>query len=356
MPGPIVRFWPGPSYLNPYHALLYQDARLACDIAPGDLAAADALLPSDRPVVFHLHWLNDILAQATDAADASARTGAFLAALDRFRAKGGRFLWTMHNLVSHDCRWPEAEIALSAAMANRADAIHIHSARSLPEITALFPLPPDRLHVSPLGRFPAFAPATTLDRADARRAFGLPMADAVLLLPGLQRGYKGADLLISALRHVWPDHPDLTLVIAGLHLQQTLAALDPAPDAAERARIHIIDRFLPEDDLARLARAADAAVLPYRRVLTSASVAMVLGLGLPCIAPATGQIADFMGNPPPGWLYPPQGGPQDLGNAIRAMLAARTAGLLPALSTAAAARAKGRLWPDFTPVIHAAIR
>jgi glycosyltransferase involved in cell wall biosynthesis len=346
-----LRYWPGPSPTNSYHALLYGSASSAFDIAPGGPAAA-ARLAATRPSVFHLHWLSGIVGNAPDEPAAHANVTAFLDKIDTLRASGARLLWTIHNLVSHDCPWPDAEITLSRALVTRADAIHVHSARSLPEIATLYDLPAARVHVSAHGAYPEFSPDLTLSQAEARAPLDIASTAPVLLLPGLQRRYKGADRLLAALRDIWPDRPDLTLIVAGKTHGSPLADL---VTPAESRCIRTVPGFLPPEDLTRLARAADAAVLPYARVLTSGSLLMALGLGLPVIAPAAGQIAEVMGTPPPGWLYPPTSDTPALTTAIRTMLADHAAARLPALGALARARAAVQPWPDLSPVIRAAL-
>ena len=86
-----LTFFPDYRAANPVQALVYD--RLAPVIAaqPGGVEAALATLttrPGPRPV-FHLHWEDAVL--RPDGASAEA----FLDATTRFRAGGGRVIWSV---------------------------------------------------------------------------------------------------------------------------------------------------------------------------------------------------------------------------------------------------------------------
>jgi hypothetical protein len=128
---PKVFFWPDFSRTNPYAAMLYASARGAFDISPGTLSDAIAALPMPGTpgpaVIFHLHWLNAFTVRAKTEEQARQDFTDFLSQLDLFQSRGGRVVWTIHNTVSHDTKFRDLEIEMSALIATRADVLHFHA-------------------------------------------------------------------------------------------------------------------------------------------------------------------------------------------------------------------------------------
>jgi len=72
---------------------------------------------------------------------------------------------------------------------------------------------------------------------------------------------------------------------------------------------------IPEDDLSRILRAADAVVLPFRDILTSGSAILALSHGRPVIAPAMGCLPETLPDDA-AILYDPDA-PDALAGALR---------------------------------------
>jgi glycosyltransferase involved in cell wall biosynthesis len=134
--------------------------------------------------------------------------------------------------------------------------------------------------------------ADHVSRHDARYELGLHADEFVVLALGAIRPYKGLDELLDAWQDVPRDRPR-RLVIAGA------PAEDPEVDAlVERAavdpRVLIDARSIPADEIQHFMRAADVAVLPYRRALNSGALMLALTFGLPVIVPDGGGLAEVV--------------------------------------------------------------
>ena len=137
--------------INPYQALLYRRT-LTAGIAPVPMGTLDGLEPLTNVApslvangvtpALHLHWLNRITRNATDAAHAEAEVQAFLARLDAFLAAGGRLVWTAHNVLPHDSRYPAADTVLRQGLADRAALVHVVAGGTAEAIGDRYTLPP----------------------------------------------------------------------------------------------------------------------------------------------------------------------------------------------------------------------
>jgi glycosyltransferase involved in cell wall biosynthesis len=356
-----VFFWPDYGRHNPYQRLLYARARKDVDFIGADVdvavkAAEDVRAKRAKPgqITFHLHWLNKILEPASSRQAADAAAEAFLGKLRRLKWLGGKLVWTIHNVVSHDLPWRETEIALAKSILEMADAVHVHSEASLPEIEAVYPVPRDKLVVLAHGAYRGAYP-DIVTRAEARRSLNLAEDDDVILFLGQIRPYKGVEQLAQAFRSLLRDRPKALLLLAGQMREDLFAELALTP--AEKARIRICARFIDDAELQVFFRAADVAAYPYRSILTSGSVLLALSFGVPTVVPAVGMTRELLDGTDAGMLYDAASGAVALEQALRSLLARKDTGALAQMQAAASALAGRAEWPDFRRAIggvHAA--
>lgn len=178
---------------------------------------------------------------------------------------------TVHNRRPHEGRGTDESVARIAARCNR---VVVHTAelrtwareRGLPLLADLpFPVSP-ALHT----------PAGVHDRA----SLGARPGDVLVALPGNLRAYKGVQVLIEAVGRLPPD-ARVRVVLAG----------SPGPGVDLRARVAdlgdrltLLDRYLPDGELADVLDAADVVVLPYLRVDHSGMAQLAAARGLVAVA------------------------------------------------------------------------
>lgn len=351
----VVVFWPDYSTVNPYAKLLYARAAARAEVIAGPIGAAFLALREVVPparVTFHLHWLNFLFRDLPDAEAAQAAADAFLEKLATFRTQGGRIVWTMHNTLSHDADFPEVELALSRRIAALAEVIHLHSAASLPEVRPLLGPAEAKVRVSRHGHYIGVYP-DRISAPAARRQLGLDAGDDVMLFTGQVRPYKGIDTLLQAFRTLLQERPRLTLVIAGAAKVDIAALIETELGPAARARLHHHDRFIEDGEMQLFFRAADVAVYPYRRILTSGSLMLSLSFGLPAIVPEVGMTREVLEGSGAGLLYDGEAGGAALAAALREFFARKDAGRLDAMRVAARDTAARCDWPDLGETLQA---
>jgi glycosyltransferase involved in cell wall biosynthesis len=348
----MVLFWPDYSRSNPYQKLLYRDLRQRDDVVAGDLDVALRVIDSKDAaaanVTFHLHWLNFLFNGVTDAKAAKHVADAFAEKIERFIWKGGRMVWTVHNTVSHDTLFPQVETALSARIAACAHVVHLHSEKSLDEVTVSFPVPAEKVRISRHGHYIGAYP-DYVGREAARDSLGIKKEEDVILFFGQIRPYKGVEVLIAAFRRLLVDRPHCRLVLAGK------AEFNPLDGAGlnlfERSRVLYVGRFIDDSELQLFFRAADIATYPYQKILTSGSLLLALSYGVPAVVPRIGMTAELLDGRDAGRLYDAARGESALEAALRSLLAAKDDGRLRKIAANALAVAKENSWPDFSPVV-----
>jgi glycosyltransferase involved in cell wall biosynthesis len=142
----------------------------------------------------------------------------------------------------------------------------------------------------------------SISRETARRE--LNIEGKIILFFGFVRSYKGLDDLLEALPPVLQKNPDALLVIAGefwkdkSHYFESITRLGIAP------RVRIMDKYIPEDQVATLFSAADLVVLPYRSISQSGVIPLAFAFGTPVIATRVGGNTDWVEDEKNGFLVP----------------------------------------------------
>jgi glycosyltransferase involved in cell wall biosynthesis len=133
----------------------------------------------------------------------------------------------------------------------------------------------------------------SLDRKALRDRYGFGDADDVLLAFGQIRSYKRLLEMVSDFET--STSPSTHLIIAGapkdIGVTQELKRM-----AAASNRVVLLDRYIPDSEVAQLYTLADLAVLNYSEVFSSGALLLALSLGLAVLAPRQGT-DQFVGRP-----------------------------------------------------------
>jgi glycosyltransferase involved in cell wall biosynthesis len=208
---------------------------------------------------------------------------AFASAVAPLRRRGTRVVLVCDNLVPHEPRFYDA--ACTAWMMRESDGYLVMSDAVERDLDRLKPGAPRRRVPHPFyaqfdrGRY-------TRDTARAR----LGLEGEVALFFGYVRHYKGLDTLLAAWPRVRARRP-VTLVVAGEFYERPERYRALAAAAGEGA-VRFVDRYIPDDEVEALFRAADVSVLPYRSGTQSGVTHVAYALGTPVIATRVGGLTE----------------------------------------------------------------
>ena len=254
--------------------------------------------------VLHLHW-PELFYQAERVLGRLRTVLAFLKTLAWLRRQGVALVYTVHNLLPHETRWPWLDRLATLWLLRRADVIHVHDPETAREVGRLrWGWRRRGVWVIPHGHYIDAYP-NAHSRAEARARLGLSEDAFVYLFLGQIRPYKGLDALLDAFRRVARERD--RLVIAGnarprdgRYVEHLLrrAAVDP--------RITVRVGYVPDDQVQDYMNGADICVLPYREAVTSGGAFLAFSFGRPIIAPRLGPFPRLVGADERGILYDPR--------------------------------------------------
>lgn len=253
---------------------------------------------SPRPDILHMHWLSTHV-RFQDYARKWLYSRKLIFDLGLLRRAGLGLVWTVHNAVPHEARHLALERSLQRRVARKMDRIILHSESAWKEVCVSHGLDREKVRIIPHGHYRSiYGPPA--DRERAKAAVDLASARRIFLFFGLLRPYKGLDALLGAWKELakkpWAE--GCHLLIAGKAPDETYAAhLRRCADGAER--VHLKMGFVAEKDIPVYFGAADFVVLPFQRILTSGSLLLAMGYGVPIVAPGIELVNELLGSEAP---------------------------------------------------------
>lgn len=242
-----------------------------------------------RPDVLHLHWI--VISMRSNPVRCLIRTIAFVTRLFILRIKGVRIVWTVHNLVSHECKRPKLEWFARSITVRLAHSLIVHTESAKANVLAAWHLRNSKkVSIVPHGNYVEYYP-NRVDRKSARAQLDIPKWEIVMLFVGNIRPYKGVPELIEAFKKL--NSPKARLVIAGKPHNDNIANEIRAKCGTQKD-IRLVFEVIPDNELQIYMNAADIVVLPYRDILTSGAVILAMSFGKALIVPAVGCMTDVL--------------------------------------------------------------
>lgn len=243
--------------------------------------------------IIHLHWLTPYLKGANHLTFAVYCLKLIIDLL-LVKLSGIPIVWTVHNQVSHESKWPWLEQYVQR-WATRIVAVTIfHSQAATKQMAVFRESRRSSVAVIPHGHYrEVYGPR--VDVLTARRKIGLPENGKIIMFFGSMRPYKGVERLVQSWRILQERTSDVTLVIAGSplnaayeeHLRQIVSGAQQIVFRAAR---------IPDDEVSLYFSAADGIVLPFEHSLTSGSLLLAMSYGKIVIAPQLPYIRETLGD------------------------------------------------------------
>jgi beta-1,4-mannosyltransferase len=298
------------TYLPRLLAELRPAANYLQDRHKGVGLAIEALERGDD-VVLHINWEEFVFLDCSSEDEAHRGREHFQDEIHKFRERGGKIVWTVHNSTPHRVPYVEDFLVLRAFLARVSSAILVHNGETVRVLQRQFALDHGKVQRF---TYPSYF-GWPESRQDVERALGAPFDRRVQFF-GTMRIQKNYTWALEALAAWFLRKRNLTLRISGR-----------GPDAAVllaesilRRDIHWDIRRVPDDEVPVLLRTAACVVLSYREFLTSGVAMLVLSAGGVLVGPDSSQLRELLPPEAHRFLFTP-GEPATLRNRVDAVLA-----------------------------------
>ncbi|NND72824.1 MAG: glycosyltransferase [Rhodothermales bacterium] len=201
-----------------------------------------------------------------------------------------------HNVTPHETR-PGDKVFTRFAL-NKADGFIVLSSTVGKDLQQLLPDAQYRLTHHPV--YDVYG--EPVPREMARQELNLGEQN-VLLFFGLIRNYKGLDILLHALPEINANAP-AHLFVVGEFYDDERPYLDLVQSLGMTDHVTIINRFVPDDEVATYFCAADTVVLPYRSATQSGVVQIAMHFDRACIVTDTGGLPEMVQDGITGFVVP----------------------------------------------------
>jgi beta-1,4-mannosyltransferase len=283
-----VLAWPAFKNRGPYNVLLYRSMQ-ALGATVEEFSAWRIL--SKRYDVVHLHW-PEYCVNGRGAMASLFWSCSLFAVMCWVRLRGGKVIWTVHNLQSHLQQHPGIEryfwkifTALLNAYIGLTETGAEEARRRYPALCS------KRGFIIPHGNIRDAYLGTEISREDARLRLGIAESAKVIGFFGSVERYKGITELVEAFSAL--DDHSAVLYVAGKCYMTPQERAHIEHMAAGDSRIRLRLEYIPDADAVSYIRASDLVVLPFREILNSGSAVLALSLDRPVLVPARGAMPEL---------------------------------------------------------------
>jgi D-inositol-3-phosphate glycosyltransferase len=143
-----------------------------------------------------------------------------------------------------------------------------------------------------------------VSRKTAADFLGLPPTMNYLLFFGLIRKYKGLELLLKAMPYIVQQIKDIKLIIAGEFYSDKEEYFTLMNELQIIKHIHIVNRFIPSEEVKYFFSLADLVVQPYISATQSGITQIAYHFEVPMVVTDVGGLAELIPDGKVGYVVP----------------------------------------------------
>ncbi len=241
--------------------------------------------------IFHLHWTHPYLKGKVYWIKLIYSIK-FLIDIWLVKLSGAQVVWTVHNLTSHEAKFPKLECWVHRQLARECSGIIVHHQNAKADVIKQYQTNSEKISVIPHGHYrTTYGPP--IDKIAARQQLGLPLNRKLYLTFGMLRPYKGIETLLATWQQGKFYDQQGTLLIAGMSKNKPyLRAISDQASQVDQTILH--SKYIEDADIPIYFSAADIVVLPFKQVSTSGSLLLAMSYGKPVIAPRIGGLSETL--------------------------------------------------------------
>jgi glycosyltransferase involved in cell wall biosynthesis len=151
--------------------------------------------------------------------------------------------------------------------------------------------------------------------SNLRKELGFSQEDKILLFFGYVRKYKGLDLLIEALPGIKASIPNTKLLVVGEFYDSPDFYYEKIKRLGLTNDTVIINKFVPNEDVAKYNKISDLVILPYRSATQSGILSVAYSFLKPVVVTNVGGLSELVEDKKTGIIINPDS-PQEITNGV----------------------------------------
>lgn len=218
------------------------------------------------------------------------------------KSKGGKIVWTVHDLQSHDrpASIDPFEEEFLAKFIDSVDGFLCLTANGLPQILDAFPALKNKPnYVTPHPHYRSVYPQSTYTPAK-KKDFGWTEGKKVGSLLGTLRPDKAADVIANVFANLNPK-ANVALLIRGRASQEMQLKVKNASKGSQN--IFSAFEYMTDEELLSLYACTDFLVFPGKDYFNSATIYTSLSLNIPILAYKTPTNKEIQSKVGENWMY-----------------------------------------------------
>jgi len=158
------------------------------------------------------------------------------------------------------------------------------------------------------------------NKEKSRKQLAIPNNRRVLLFFGMIKKVKGLEILLSALKGVVKENPDVLLVIAGKPWENNFSLYQNIIDENNLSDYILLHtKFIQQEDVEHYYCASDLVVLPYTKIYQSGVLMMTLSFERPALVSDLPPLTEIISDNENGFLFKTEN-MSDLTNKLNSIL------------------------------------
>jgi D-inositol-3-phosphate glycosyltransferase len=175
------------------------------------------------------------------------------------------------------------------------------------------------ISIIPHGNYTSFI-NIQYDKEKSKEQLGIPNHRRILLFFGMIKKVKGLEVLLSALKEVIKQNPDVLLVIAGKPWENDFSVYQKIIDENNLSEYILLHtKFIPQQDVEHYYCASDLVVLPYKKIYQSGVLMMTLSYERPALVSDLPPLKEIISDYENGFLFKTEN-VSDLTNKLNSIL------------------------------------
>jgi len=244
----------------------------------------------DNIDILHFHWLERFNV-GNNYIHSLLKSVLFLIGIQIFK-RGKKFVWTAHNLQSHDSKYPILEKWFVKRTIRIMDAISVHNNYTKERLVKEYGVSSSKLHVIAHPNYIGAYPTTSEeDVLRLKSTLGITSNDFVYMILGKIRPYKGVLAAIDAFKN--QNLPNTKLLICG-SIKFDADRLLIYKAIAGANNILVVPKYIEDIEISRYLALADVMIYPYRSILTSGALLLGMSYKKTCIVSDIGSMHEFV--------------------------------------------------------------